>query len=590
MVYTNYPGSICLGIYNAINNAPTVLRIGWQLLFVFIVLFLSVVTYLKMQYPERIKNLKRFKWLFSPASFILVLCLGVFILRLPNMIIPRLDVDEEQWIVAGISYLHGGVFWQSITGNTSGPLVFSLPLIMIPVDGLNYTTIRLFGMLVCIIPAIYMIWKSLKLLYGSTAAQISLISLFIFFASINEGDFIAYNSEHLPMLLTSLAIYFLFRMSYTGSHSSVSNILVLGLVLGIMPYTKLQIMPLGICIGLIGIADLIIQKKLTIGMRAKRVLILSAAALFPTILVGIYLTIHHAWGDFWINYIQNNLQYAMHNGANSQLFPVYSGMDKMIFVPLLLLKNHYLTKFVVTHILIVFILALFQIRSGLLKSIFYDKFLWYSILILFSSYLSVSAPGNRFNHYIYLFIFPFVFTTGCFIGKLLSFKELRSSYQAFIFIPCLIYIFLVFLKSPTPQGYDFVVSKQTLSMTEQAKIIKKYTHPGEWMSLWGWGINGFVETDLVMANKSNSPYWSMFNGDNPSLLEEYIGEIKAKKPIVFVDAMPEIMLVKEKFRHENYPLLNQYITQNYKKVGEYEYKRIYVRNDRQREVDSLSLH
>ena len=270
MVYTNYPGSICLGIYNAINNAPTVLRIGWQLLFVFIVLFLSVVTYLKMQYPERIKNLKRFKWLFSPASFILVLCLGVFILRLPNMIIPRLDVDEEQWIVAGISYLHGGVFWQSITGNTSGPLVFSLPLIMIPVDGLNYTTIRLFGMLVCIIPAIYMIWKSLKLLYGSTAAQISLISLFIFFASINEGDFIAYNSEYLPMLLTSLAIYFLFRMSYTGSHSSVSNILVLGLVLGIMPYTKLQIMPLGICIGLIGIADLIIQKKLTIGMRAKR--------------------------------------------------------------------------------------------------------------------------------------------------------------------------------------------------------------------------------------------------------------------------------------------------------------------------------
>ena len=589
MTYTNYPGSICTGIYNAINIAPTAFRIGWELLFAFMVLFLSVVTYFKMKYPDRIKNFKRFKWLFSPAFFIVVLCLAVFLLRLPNMILPRLDVDEEQWIVAGISYFRGAVFWQSITGNTSGPLIFSLPLIMLPIDGLNYTTIRLFGMLVCILPATYMIWKTLKFLYGDIAAQISIISLFVFLASINEGEFIAYNSEHLPMMLTSMAIYLLFRMIYKTS-ASVRYILLLGLVLGIIPYSKLQIMPLGVFIGLIGIFELCIQKELTIGARAKQVFLFSAAAVLPTILVGIYLTLHHAWSDFWVNYIQNNLLYAMHKGANSQVFPAHSGMEKMTFVPWLLMKNHYLTKFVASQILIVVILFVLQIRSGRLKSLFTDKFVWYSILIVFASYISVSAPGNRFNHYIYLFIFPFIFVTGSLIGKLLSLKELASPSRAFIFLPSLIYILLVLWKSPTSQGYDFVASKQTLAVTDQSKMIKKYAHPGEWMSLWGWGANSFVEADLVMANKSNSPFWVMFNGDNPSLLEEYINEVKAKKPIVFVDAIPEIMAVKERFRHENYPVLNEYISQNYKKVAEYEYKRIYIRNDRKREVDSLLNH
>jgi len=550
-------------------------------------MYLSAVTYLKIRYPERLNNLKRFKWLFSPTAYIFVLCTGILILRLPNMVPPSLDVDEEQWIVTGISYLRGAVYWQSVSGNTSGPLIFTLPMIMIPIDGINYTTVRLFGLLACIIPAIFMVWKTLKLLYGETAAQLSVISAFIFFASINEGEFIAYNSEHVPVLLTAMAIYFLFRMAYTAGSSAI-NIALLGLVLGIMPYSKLQIMPVGLCIGLIGIFDLAIQKEQAMSLRAKRLLILISSAILPTFMVGIYLTLHHAWGDFWSNYIMNNLQYAMHKGANSQLFPVYTGVAKLTFLPWLLLKNHYLTKFVLTQIFIIMILAVLILRSGHLKSTFYDKFLWYSILIAFASYLAVSAPGNRFNHYVYLFIIPFIFVTGSFIGKILSIKKPASVYSVGIFLPYLIYISLVLWKGPTTIGYDFIASKQSLAPSDDCKMIRKYTHPGEWMSVWGWGIYSFVEADLVMVNKTASPFCDMFTGDSPSLLEEYMTEMKEKKPVVFLDVLPVITKRKEVFRHENYPSLNNYIAQNYTKVGEYDGKRVYILNDRQRAVDSLS--
>jgi hypothetical protein len=589
MVYTNYPGSISLGIYDAIAAAPGPFRIGWQFLFAFVVLFLSLVTFIKIQYPERINNLRRFKWVFSPTAFILVLCTGLFLLRLPNMILPRQSVDEDQWIVAGISYLHGAVLWQGITGNTSGPLVFSLPLMMVPIDGLNYTTIRLFGMLLCIIPAIYMIWRTLKLLYGDIAAQISVISLFIFFVTINEQELIVYNSEHVPMLLTSIALFLFFSIAYAAGYS-VRVIAFLGFVLGLMPYSKLQVMPIGICIGLLGIFELATQKELPVSKRARHILILIAFALIPSMVVGIYLTVHHAWGDFWSGYLLNNVQYAMHNGANAQTFQVLTRTQKMTIVPWLLLKNHYLTKFVLSQICIVLIIGAFQFRSLRSKSFFNDKLLWYAILIACAAYIAVSAPGNRFTHYIYLFIFPFILLTGILIGKLLSIHKAPSVYKIGIFLPCLIYIFLVLWKSPTTEGYDFVVSKQTLAMTDASKMIRKYAHPGEWMSVWGWGVNGFVEADLVMANKSNSPFWDMFTGDNPALFDEYMGEMRAKKPVVFLDAMLVTSSPIEKFRYENYPALHTYITENYKKVGEYDGKRIFIRNDREREVDSLSIH
>ena len=541
-----------------------------------------------MQYPDKINNLKRFKWLFTPATYIIVLCIGIFVLRIPNLVPPRLSVDEDQWVVTGTAYAHGGVFWKTISGNTSGPLVYALPLIMAPIDGLNNCTIRIFGLLFCIIPAIYFLWKTLKLLYGDITAQIGVISLFIYIASIDEGEFIAYNSEHLPMMLSSLSIFLLFSI-VRSNDISLKNLASLGIVLGLMPYGKLQIVPAGFCIGALGLFEIASRNTTLLKMRARAILTLTIGALLPSLFIALYLTRHNAWDDFWNNYIVNNLLYMSHRGGSAQAFEPLKGTGKLTFVITLILKNHYLTKFVLSQLMVVLAIIILQFN----KSLFRSRVLWYSIFIALSAYISVISPGNPFSHYIYLFIIPFVFVTSCFIGESLSITDpagSSKSYRLVYFVPLFIYITLVLWKSPMPQGTHFILSKQTLSISDASKEIRKYAHPGEYMSVWGWGIYSFIETDLILGNKSASLFYEMYTLENPSLLDEYLSYMKANKPIVFFDVQPEISNRKERFRHEHYPKLNDYITQNYKEVGEYDGKRIYILNERQRAIDSLAIH
>jgi hypothetical protein len=169
-----------------------------------------------MLYSSAVAKNSFFKFIYSDQAFITLICIGIVILRSPNLILFELNVDESEWISGAAAYWNGSIMWKELSGTTSGPLVF-VPLgVMIPFGGLNYASIRLFGLLFCIIPSIYLLWRTILLVYGAVSARLTIIPVFIFFACTQYFDFVAYNSEHIPMMLVSLALYLFFRFQDEG--------------------------------------------------------------------------------------------------------------------------------------------------------------------------------------------------------------------------------------------------------------------------------------------------------------------------------------------------------------------------------------
>jgi hypothetical protein len=588
MQIINYPGSICWGIYKIINLSPPVFTIIWPLVFGILTLFLVVTTTIKILFTAKVAALKNFKWLFSPVTYILLLCSGVFVLRIPGLVLPVLNPDENQWIVNAATWLNGATMWKSLSGATSGPLVF-IPLnIMVFFGGLNYASIRLFGLLVCILPSIYLLWKMLNFLYGEAAARLSVIPLFIFFAAENSNDFISYNSEHVPIVLTAIAAYLFFRFTKFDFHP-LKKLFFLGLILGLFPYAKLQAMPIGLCFGLLTIFE-IVTRSLAGKKKATYLVTFCFAVLIPTSLVVIYLTDHNCWRNFLDDYLLQNVRYA--NLQVDIFFARANGMAKWD-IPLSLIRRF--TPFVfLTPLLTIALICFSRLERMFIRINFGNKHNVYQMLLVLSAYISVAAPGYWFLHYVLLLVIPLTLFSGGIMGNLLN-SETRGKINGLAFtycIPSIIYALSVCCNPVA--GIEFVSANKGYNLSEVSEAIKKYTRPNERMSIWGWAEYYYVETGLVQGNSYSNPFYAMISNDQASnpQLSRYVSELELNKPPIFLDAVNQYAFVfndTQKYRHENYPALNNFIAANYRQVAEFGGGRIYVINSRLKEMGITNL-
>jgi hypothetical protein len=573
----DYPGNICLGVDRVISLNPIWFRYGWQFLFASLTAFLLGSTLYKKAFPEKVAAHNR-KWLFSSALFVVVVCLGVLILRIPNLVFPERNPEESQWIVSAASYFQGAVMWKTLGGDTSGPLVF-IPLnIMVFFGGLNYASIRLFGLLFCVLPSFYFTWKTLRLLYGEIAARLSLILLFIFFSSMNLYDFIAYNGEHVPMVLTTAGAWFYF--SYVKHRSmSLSKMMLLGIVLGLFPYAKLQAVPIGFVIGLLTIF-LIVSSEIATRKKGKYLAMLVTGALVPTFLVIGYLAVHECWSSFFDSYIHQNLQYV----DSGLLGKASSGLGKFALLPLMVLENRDFLFFIICPLSLIVVMIAAVWKSGFLKNLFCEKNFIASALILVAAYVSVNMPGNKFIHYTVLFIFPFILLVGILIGHLLD-KEIHLGKKygmSYILSAYLFYSAYVLVRPA--HGFEYISKGTGYQISDASKAIKKYAFTNEQMSIWGWAAFYFVETGLVLGNQHPTPYYALMgSADNNQHLSKYVNELKTNQPVIFLDATSKdgfIFNNPSKYKHENYPELHTLITKYYTGIGEFQGNRVYVLRER----------
>jgi hypothetical protein len=236
--------------------------------------------------------------LVSPAVFLIT--------RLPIIYFNApLNADEAELVVNANKYFVDMNTWRSVDPDTSGPLdSFVLMWPGLFGYGSSIAVARLTRAVILIAA-----WLLLFLTMHRTVLLIKILiasALMIFLMGSISGDFIHYSSETLPILLLAAAVFFTFRqieggLGWIGMTSS-------GLLLGAIPYAKIQAAPIGVVIGAFQVG-LLLSRFVERSSLIKNIAALTIGALAPTVFILTPLAFAGGLTDFWIGYIIHALYY-----------------------------------------------------------------------------------------------------------------------------------------------------------------------------------------------------------------------------------------------------------------------------------------
>jgi hypothetical protein len=133
----------------------------------------------------------------------------------------------------------------------------------------------------------------------------ALTPLTVCLAFMTDGwDLLAYNAEQPLIFLLCAAAYGCARLATAGpTDDPVRWALVTGLALGLVPWGKLQAVPIALVLGGLALVCLV-KRARELGRRWRAAgLALLAGGLAPAVAVGVYLATQDLFPHFWTTYV-----------------------------------------------------------------------------------------------------------------------------------------------------------------------------------------------------------------------------------------------------------------------------------------------
>lgn len=494
-------------------------------------------------------------WKLRGRSKLVFLTLGVLVfvvwMRLPVLVFNQeIDPDESQMLGHAITLKSNPVYWKYVDAHTIGPLT-SYVLILPSLVGftLDYTAARVMG-LFFMVGSLFFFFLSLRRVVQGDWVWIIFFPLLFFLAFTQEGDFVHYSSEQLSLFFLNIALWLYLRQS---SEPILGYWFLLGFMLGLLPFCKLQVVPIGLVIGLFSMARAYLS-----GARWRSVLCVMAGALAFPIAALIWVVYHGLLEEFWTFYIQGNLIYADGQGlrqslANSVLFLKASPNFTLYLISLI--------PFFVVGVKQV------KIQSELLLA----------VLMVVAAYYSIVKTGNIFPHYLNLLLYPLTFLVAILPRK----PSTRAAVLCGVWI-CLLWVGRLISQKYSDQPLNRYVSTQLgVPVSPVSKLILQHATSQDRLTIWGWMGKYHVETQMPQGAAEAHTERCIF--DHPLRQEyyrRYLQNLQENQPKVFVDAVgPRSFWVQDRATqgHEAFPELRNLIATQYDFVGEVDFTRVYVR-------------
>ncbi|RYF78432.1 MAG: hypothetical protein EOO39_01435 [Cytophagaceae bacterium] len=514
---------------------------------------------------------------------LILLCVG----RLPGIIYSEgLNPDENQLLAQAITLLHDPVYWQSVDGTTIGPINSYLlcwpGLLGMP---LTYATARLTG-LALIAGTLIALYKGLRYVVDQQIARRAVILLLVFYVFTRHPDFQHFSSELLAILFLTATWWQLMRgfrqvaNKPTGEGAGWS-IGAAGLLAGLVPYAKLQPVPIAAALALYGLYRLVLVKQWKlIGLFVVAGLLPTALLLTGTLLTGVT-------DRFWLFYIESNL--FSYGEYYKELFPLAQQplWQKVGLLPTAIAEEKMMMMLVIS--------TLFSLLLLLLRPTWPvpKQFPWVGIAIWFAAALfCYLKPGTYFVHHLQLLLVPLVWLLA------MAQETIRRQQPAFRFyavqtalpavLCALVFVGHAIRYRQTPGDINGPLwAMQTHYVRPQSSVVQainQYKHPDDKLVVWGWNMSYHVDTQLAQGVSENHSFRSIMPH---SLLgayqRKYLEDIKRTQPALFVDATgPSSLWMTDtaRFRHERFPALDQYVRAHYTLMKQIGTERIYLRNDR----------
>ncbi|GAA4468266.1 hypothetical protein GCM10023189_53260 [Nibrella saemangeumensis] len=514
---------------------------------------------------------------FVPAALVLL-----FLLRLPSIVYNQeINPDESQIITQAMTLRQDPVYFRSVDGTTGGPLdsyFLILPSFLgFPFD---YITAHLtaYGLVAV---SLWLLFRTAQVWFGTRAARLALLPLVLLLGLTRNGDFIHYSSELVPVALLSWG-YYLYARHLNNSVPSVRHIALIGLLMGMVPFGKLQGTPLAAVVGLFVALDVLFRQRLTASDKIRRLGALGAGGLaFPALAV-LLAWLGGVYDDFVTFYIVGNVQYAGE----------YRLVENLLRLPYFFRKG---TEFdwLVKLTIGVWLVALVV---GLLRGFRRGRLPWMVVGFLATllpvTLYAITRTGSEYVHYLFFLMGPLMLWLAYGWSVILASLQQTRGVVAIGGLVSAVFLgmFAVDAWQLYQQGMPlnpYPSNRQEgwrLQQTPVSTVITKYADPGEKLAVWGWRCDYYVQAQMPQGVAENHTIRSVF--DNPlkeAYQRRYYRNMTQSLPPVFVDAVGSQnlwMTDRATQGHESYPPLGEFIKTHYRYVGLVNDTRIYVRVDR----------
>lgn len=502
----------------------------------------------------------------------------LFLMRYPFIAYNHeLDIDESQMLVQALSLKKFWIYWKYVDGLTQGPLTSYLLIVPswlgMPFD---YTSARLLGFVVLCLTLSATFLSFLNLFKKPVAVII--FTPVAFFYLLSQGSFSSLYNEYLVLCLLALC-FWLFSLLYRQSQPKAGLLFFLGFVSGMVPFAKLQGVPIALVI-VIFTGLLILQRS---PQKVRALASLSVGGLLVPLIVLYFTMRYEAFDYFWKFYVIGNMEYS--SGG--------SIWQKALQYPKFLRQSGQFFHLFICYVFLIICSLWLLIRSGMmLKSV--NLLFGLGFFLIVTAFYVIIKSGYLFPHYQQFMIIPLGIFSGVVLEAALpTIKwdpgKIRLATLGWM-LACLLPH--VVNKLATVTGHASLsgvqISKgalgKPLSISPVSKRLLDFTLPGDNITIWGWHPAYHLETKLPQGTADVVPFRLLTSGpQQKSYQEKYLHDLKINHPAVFIDLITSQSFWFNdpgRYAHEQIAGIRRFIAQNYLLVSTINGERIFVRKDR----------
>ncbi len=496
---------------------------------------------------------------FSQRSFLLLSAFFLALARLPVLVFNReLNADESQMLAQAMTLAKDPVYWRSVDGTTGGPLSsYFLIVVAFLRGGYDYITAHL-GALLLVLLTLFFLFKALVSWFGAVRAAWGIFPSILFYGFTRYPDFVHYTSEHFPVAVLA-ACTWLTAVLDNSRKLSPFRALLLGALLALVPFGKIQAVPLA--------AAIAVYLFYLVWSRGEwRVFLLIIYGGAGTLLAVFLLTfLAGVSGDFITYYIQGNLQYK--NGT-----PIW---QNIVFQFLQSLKA---TDMILLVVPLLIFTATYRLRPNIEHPAV--RTLWLGLGVLISAIYAASRTGSGYTHYLLFLVIPLCLITTCFISTPTGRAPL-----SYLLVPLLTAAAAFCLQVKQYGVFNTFESgpglNRRLPFTETATAASEFLQKNDRMVVWGWNCQYYVECGVPQGVAENHSIRSIYeHAMRSTYRERYLRDMKRNKPAVFIDATGKNSLWLQDTLTQSYrsfPELADYIDNHYTLAGKPDGNRLFVR-------------
>lgn len=580
------------------------------------------------------------QYLFSRWNFFTSIAACLLLCRFPILLLDEMNPDEGEFLFAAHKLFHDPNFFHAVDCHTSGPLnVYPLMLPAIFGASPDFASSRLIG-LAAIFLTIYFLYRALALIVPDDVARLAILPVPAAFCVFKNTELLHMSSEHIPLLLISIATYLCVRVLW-NPHLHRGALFLLGFTACAAFFTKMQSVPIIVAIGAVAILYVC-------AARAARTIWIPTAIVFagtvPLLLLNAILCcMEGVWKDFWISYVLSNWAYPSVPGLVRTSFAGFLEMlfrpeeigflvftaigvsaayifqkvrlnrsnDKTAFLQMIVfaaiaigaaifLREHVTPDYVYLVYLWVAAGAVYLIVWFRAGSFGLDPIRWFGALALVSglaAFLAAYLPHRPFVHYLLFLILPVCMAMAWMLarqseGSHAAVRDRLQSPRAMAFT-CVFITLIVAYQSyiwrlPVTQTFGDIHNEPlkhigALIRPPEGDFIRSFTSARDQIRVWGWTVRPYLSSGRGGEGRDTHVLYCFRQDSLKSYYtHRFLNDMQHAPPAVFIDATgPTSWFFNDStiYRFERFPEIARFVNANYVHLGDLYGQRYFLRRD-----------